>query len=469
MENNSLIMAGGVIAPGGVYAIKGKRVGKLSGMLCLFSTANDPDSTKARDFFNGNTDFKFTEGMSTPIYFHHGLDRDTGVKVIGTGTLHRTTRGIEIKAEIDLDDPDGLACWREAKRGRMGWSSGTAEHLMQREPVMAASGQMSHHITHWPLGLDASLTPNPAEPRNRAVAIKSLIAEIESIELDIERLDELGPDPFADDDEDIIQSAVKFDENEPRDEDGKWSGGGSGTGSGPSVGDKVMRSGSRLGAGTVTELHGDDQATVRWHDASQRLSGNHELHTRIQTSSLVPHSDALERSRVQAARNKMPRTLHAESSHDAHAIAHAEREAGRWAVVRERGGAHVVDSRHASDTSKVQVHLGSEAEAQAHVAQAVAAGREAGHGPADARFKPELAGQWTAWSQAHGQSDRLDRQYEQNRTAAVTPGQGARRPRVVAGATKSEDVAAQMRALSMEWLEREMRAQEMDALRQLLR
>jgi HK97 family phage major capsid protein len=51
----------------------------------------------------------------------------------------------------------------------MGWSSGTAGHLVEREEKGASA-----HILHWPLGLDASITPTPAEYRNSAVSLKSL-------------------------------------------------------------------------------------------------------------------------------------------------------------------------------------------------------------------------------------------------------------------------------------------------------
>jgi len=42
----------------------------------------------------------------------------------------------------------------------MGWSSGTAAHLVVRQPAGKAL-----HIKRWLLGLDASITPTPAEPR----------------------------------------------------------------------------------------------------------------------------------------------------------------------------------------------------------------------------------------------------------------------------------------------------------------
>jgi HK97 family phage major capsid protein len=51
-----------------------------------------------------------------------------------------------------------------AEKGKLGWSSGTAPHLVERN---------KSHITRWPLGLDASLTPIPADPGNRAMPLKS--------------------------------------------------------------------------------------------------------------------------------------------------------------------------------------------------------------------------------------------------------------------------------------------------------
>ena len=50
----------------------------------------------------------------------------------------------------------------------MGWSSGTAAHLVEREPMGRAA-----KIVSWPLGLDASLTPTPAEPRNVTMPLKA--------------------------------------------------------------------------------------------------------------------------------------------------------------------------------------------------------------------------------------------------------------------------------------------------------
>jgi gas vesicle protein len=52
-----------------------------------------------------------------------------------------------------------------AKRGKLGLSSGTASHLVERDRVSEKSGKTIHEIKQWPLGFDATLTPTPAEPR----------------------------------------------------------------------------------------------------------------------------------------------------------------------------------------------------------------------------------------------------------------------------------------------------------------
>lgn len=185
METNSqmLIMAGGpavgTVTSLGEFEIKGRRIGRLGGVLCLHSTANDPDATSARDFFDDTTEFKMTEGMTCPVYFHHGLDAVIGVKELGQARLFRTARGVEIEADIYLDDADGRKCYQDALDGKLGWSSGTAAHLVQRQRLATKSG-FAHRIKFWPLGLDASLTPKPAEPRNIAVAIKSLLCEVKT-------------------------------------------------------------------------------------------------------------------------------------------------------------------------------------------------------------------------------------------------------------------------------------------------
>ncbi|MEB4855723.1 hypothetical protein RXP85_28985, partial [Pseudomonas aeruginosa] len=57
--------------------------------------------------------------------------------------------------------------------GKLAWSSGTASHLVDRKAIKSGVAE----ITRWPLGLDASLTPTPAEFRqsNQVMPIKSIM------------------------------------------------------------------------------------------------------------------------------------------------------------------------------------------------------------------------------------------------------------------------------------------------------
>jgi hypothetical protein len=136
-------------------------------------------------------DFQMVPGMKSPIFFHHGLDKFVGVKRLGEAILDRDGGGVQVDPDrtlINLDDVDGRKTYERAERGELGWSSGTAAHLVKRTRMATKSG-FAHHIDYWPLGLDASLTPNPAEKRNVAVAIKSMIESGAA--------DELGDEEFA--------------------------------------------------------------------------------------------------------------------------------------------------------------------------------------------------------------------------------------------------------------------------------
>jgi hypothetical protein len=183
----TLVMGGsGLVAVGAIKTAAGN-FGRLGGTLCLHSTAADPDGTAARDFFDARTDFRMQNGIKSPVYYHHGLDKFVGVKALGDAILYRDSGGVQIdedKSFISLDDLDGRKTYERAERGELGWSSGTAAHLVKRTPVETKSGR-SHHIDYWPLGLDASLTPAPAEKRNIATAIKSLIEYGEENHVDV--------------------------------------------------------------------------------------------------------------------------------------------------------------------------------------------------------------------------------------------------------------------------------------------
>lgn len=159
LRTGGAVKATGVTADGGL---------KVTGYLVRFGS---PDQTDLDGmFFTKDTDFDFADGDTTAVYFHHRLPlktRDGGFIVvkdkIGTGTLKAVSDGVLIDAVIYNREQ------YEAMLAKLGWSSGTAEHLIETETVGKAIW-----IKRWPLKLDASLTPTPAEPRAQAVPVKAL-------------------------------------------------------------------------------------------------------------------------------------------------------------------------------------------------------------------------------------------------------------------------------------------------------
>lgn len=142
--------------------------GKVGGYLVLFSTANDPDL--ASDFFTAKTDFG--DATKSTILYHHGLDSTIKATKLGAGSLKVDEVGVWIEGQLELRDEYEKAIFELAKKGKLGWSSGTASHLVSRKSV-----GKSFEITSWPLGLDASLTPTPCEPRTSAIPLKSISVE----------------------------------------------------------------------------------------------------------------------------------------------------------------------------------------------------------------------------------------------------------------------------------------------------
>jgi HK97 family phage major capsid protein len=163
----TLIMRGG--------ALKALGDGRVGGYLVRFSSPGDPDLTG--DYFDANTDFDLDEqgqGVAT-VYYQHGRDGTLRRRKLGGGvkaTLQRDDQGVAIAAQLSLDDPYEARVYGCVQRGEMGWSSGTAAHLVEREYRGSAT-----YVSKWPLGADASITPAPAEPRAVAVDLKSADAE----------------------------------------------------------------------------------------------------------------------------------------------------------------------------------------------------------------------------------------------------------------------------------------------------
>lgn len=153
--------------------------GKVGGYLVRFSTKKDPDL--AGDFFTSETDFDldFSDVASakSTAYYDHCMDETLGQTQLGVldgkgipakAQLGMDEVGVWIEHQLDVRDEYQSAIYQLAKKGKLGWSSGTAKHLVARE-----SKGTANWVKTWPLGKDASYTPTPCEPRTAVLAIKS--------------------------------------------------------------------------------------------------------------------------------------------------------------------------------------------------------------------------------------------------------------------------------------------------------
>lgn len=162
-------------------AVKALGDGRIGGYLVLFGDPDHPDQSAWRDFFTPDTDFALDEdgtGTST-VYYQHGHDPQLGMRKLGKAQLRKDDVGVWMETQLRLRDQYERAIYALASSGKLGLSSGTAAHLVVREPQPNGT----HHIRHWPLGLDASLTPIPAEPRTRVMPLKSLLDSTQPVAL----------------------------------------------------------------------------------------------------------------------------------------------------------------------------------------------------------------------------------------------------------------------------------------------
>lgn len=144
--------------------------GKVGGYLVRFGTPDMPDLTG--DYFTADTDFDLDEGKGkATIFYHHGMDATIKRRKIGRGTLRTDDVGVWIEGQLSLRDEYEQAIYGLVEAGKMGLSSGTAPHLVERD----AQPNGTHKITVWPLGPDASITPIPAEPRTSVIALKTYL------------------------------------------------------------------------------------------------------------------------------------------------------------------------------------------------------------------------------------------------------------------------------------------------------
>ncbi len=169
--------------------------GKVGGYLVRFGDAKNTDLEG--DYFTKDTDFDvdFSNPVFSTVYYNHGTDTVLGRKKLGNGikgSLKKDEIGIWIDAQLDERNQYEKAILDLVSQKAMGWSSGTASYLVEREQV-----GKSFFIKKWTLGIDASLTPTPAEHRNEAVSLKSI--NLKSL---------TGNEPVLGEEEDIYNCAT---------------------------------------------------------------------------------------------------------------------------------------------------------------------------------------------------------------------------------------------------------------------
>ena len=158
MENDSLTYYGG--------AVKALGNGKIGGYLAIFTSEADPDTSG--DFFTKATDFLLEDGDVRPVLYDHGLDKTLKRRQLGRASVKIDDAGVWMEGQLQLRDQYEKNIYKMVEMGKLGWSSGSASHLVSRTPK-----NKSFHLGSWPI-VEASLTPMPVEPRTSALPLKAM-------------------------------------------------------------------------------------------------------------------------------------------------------------------------------------------------------------------------------------------------------------------------------------------------------
>lgn len=200
-------------------AVKALGEGKVGGYLIRWGNQEDVDLVG--DYFTPDTDLGITPESKLPVYYEHGYDSKLKSRRLGRGTVTAFDDvGVWFEAQLEMRDDYEKRIYQLAEAGKLGWSSGAAGHLVEKE----LAGK-SNHIKSWVVA-EASLTVQPAEPRNSAISIKSyyeteaepdLPAEEVTIKEETTMAEEIKEAPPAMDVEAIIAQAIKkYEESKPQ-------------------------------------------------------------------------------------------------------------------------------------------------------------------------------------------------------------------------------------------------------------
>jgi hypothetical protein len=143
--------------------------GKVGGLLVRFRQGGEVDVTG--EHFTSKSYLGANDGDGVDVLFHHGIPVSRDLKAFADHIFSnpvktkRTDVGIWAETVLSQADEYEAEVLKLVKAGKLGWSSGSTMRVVRK----SADGE----ILRWPI-IEASLTHKPAEPLNRAIAIKSV-------------------------------------------------------------------------------------------------------------------------------------------------------------------------------------------------------------------------------------------------------------------------------------------------------
>lgn len=143
----------------GVKAMPELGAGWVGGYLVRFGdpATDQGDLSEYRDIFTRDTDYG--NAKTSTVWTHHRMLPGYGkARLTNDALLEMTDAGVFVKHLLNMRDDYERRLYAAAAAGKLGWSSGTAPHLVERKSL----GDGRHQVMLWPLGLDASYTPIPA-------------------------------------------------------------------------------------------------------------------------------------------------------------------------------------------------------------------------------------------------------------------------------------------------------------------
>ena len=163
-----------LIALGG--AIKALGDNRFGGYVVVFGDPTKTDLTG--EFFTAETDYgvEWNDEAKATVYFNHGYDPVMKKRKLGRADLRMDDAGIWGEVILQERDEYEKMLVQLAQKNVFGWSSGSAPHLVEREPVGAAT-----FIKTWPI-VEASITHTPAEWRTQVMSLKSIEGQFLSLE-----------------------------------------------------------------------------------------------------------------------------------------------------------------------------------------------------------------------------------------------------------------------------------------------